>query len=284
MTADLIASCRARLAAAGENPATDPLFDYAVWAVETMPALLDALEAAEFVRNEYRDMARERRDEIVCLRADLEKAQLENADREQHMDSMGDQIAGLEFETVQQLRRERDAARAALGRLMADTRADYVAIAAKQQRDAQRFEDLGRQYEGALTEIGDKGARIIALRAAIDGLQDAQRPLLGIEAALEYAWDDGNASGLDGWTGPGRGAGEVDQQAIYNRDRAIRTALEKLGETPRPPLGYVAVYVEDGRPVRVAEKGTVFADRDTAAFYAVEDSTLALLEVREVQP
>lgn len=41
---DLIAACRARLAAAGENPATDPLIDYAVWAVETMPLLLDALE------------------------------------------------------------------------------------------------------------------------------------------------------------------------------------------------------------------------------------------------
>ena len=44
---ELIVACRARLAAVAENPASDPLFDYAVWAVETMPRLLDALEAAQ---------------------------------------------------------------------------------------------------------------------------------------------------------------------------------------------------------------------------------------------
>ena len=39
---------------------------------------------------------------------------------------------------------------------------------------------------------------------------------------LGDVWDDGNASGLDGWVGPGRGTLPVDDQAVWNRDRAIR--------------------------------------------------------------
>ncbi|MBT2566620.1 hypothetical protein J7I84_08950 [Arthrobacter sp. ISL-85] len=42
---------------------------------------------------------------------------------------------------------------------------------------------------------------------------------------LEDLWDGGNATGLDGWIGPGRGAGEVDDQAIWNRDRDVEKAL-----------------------------------------------------------
>lgn len=128
---------------------------------------------------------------------------------------------------------------------------------------------------------------IIALRAAIDGRQDAQHPPLGIEAALEYAWDDGNASGLDGWTGPGRGAGEVDQQAIYNRDRAIRTALEKLGETPRPPLGYVVAGIREDGPTSLCPG---FFGSVSAAIESVGRSDTprgvryAVAELREVQP
>ena len=34
-------------------------------------------------------------------------------------------------------------------------------------------------------------------------------------------WDDGNAVGLDGWIGPGRGSDEVDAYAIRARERAI---------------------------------------------------------------
>jgi hypothetical protein len=59
---------------------------------------------------------------------------------------------------------ERDVARL-------DRASELVAIAAKQQRDARRIAELGLQYVDALTEIGDKGARIIALKAAIAGLQ-----------------------------------------------------------------------------------------------------------------
>lgn len=39
--------------------------------------------------------------------------------------------------------------------------------------------------------------------------------------ALGTAWDDGNATGLDGWTGPGRGTLPIDDQAVRNRDRCL---------------------------------------------------------------
>lgn len=52
-----------------------------------------------------------------------------------------------------------------------------------------------------------------------------------IEEALAWvghAWDDGNASGLDGWVGPGRGAGEVDREAQHARTRLIHKAEAAL--------------------------------------------------------
>lgn len=50
------------------------------------------------------------------------------------------------------------------------------------------------------------------------------------EQVLEDLWDDGNAVGLDGWVGPGRGSGEVDDEAIRARRRAVEKALAKLAE------------------------------------------------------
>ena len=52
-----------------------------------------------------------------------------------------------------------------------------------------------------------------------------------IEEALTWigqAWDDGNASGLDGWIGPGRGAGEVDREAQHARTRMVHKAEAAL--------------------------------------------------------
>ena len=49
-----------------------------------------------------------------------------------------------------------------------------------------------------------------------------------IEFELERVWDDGNATGLDGWIGPGRGAGEVDDQAVANRRRDTHEALGRI--------------------------------------------------------
>lgn len=54
-----------------------------------------------------------------------------------------------------------------------------------------------------------------------------------VEEALSLiggAWDDGNGSGLDGWVGPERGAGEVDHEAQHARTRFIHRADKKLTE------------------------------------------------------
>lgn len=41
------------------------------------------------------------------------------------------------------------------------------------------------------------------------------------------AWDDGNALGLDGWTGPGRGS-EPDQYAIDRREKMVDKLVGRL--------------------------------------------------------
>ena len=46
-----------------------------------------------------------------------------------------------------------------------------------------------------------------------------------IERILGAAWDEGNATGLDGWVGPGRGAGEIDPEAVQARTRTVNKLL-----------------------------------------------------------
>ena len=46
-----------------------------------------------------------------------------------------------------------------------------------------------------------------------------------LEDILGIVWDSGNVMGLDGWIGPGRGAGEVDDEAVHNRERDIQQAV-----------------------------------------------------------
>ncbi|MBD2760061.1 hypothetical protein IEE94_11135 [Yimella sp. cx-573] len=48
----------------------------------------------------------------------------------------------------------------------------------------------------------------------------------------ELSWDDGNATGLDGWIGPGRGAGDVD----YEAERARARSEAKVTEVVRAVL------------------------------------------------
>lgn len=47
-------------------------------------------------------------------------------------------------------------------------------------------------------------------------------PADDVREVLEAIWDDGNATGLDGWVGPGRGTRPVDSEAIEARSRAIK--------------------------------------------------------------
>lgn len=61
-----------------------------------------------------------------------------------------------------------------------------------------------------------------ALEAAVPLIAAAAlRSVLDMRHDFEAVWDDGNATGLDGWTGPGRGSGEVDDYAIRARERAV---------------------------------------------------------------
>ena len=55
-----------------------------------------------------------------------------------------------------------------------------------------------------------------------------------IEAALLRMWDDGNATGLDGWVGPDRGS-EPDDYAIEVRRKRVDRELEKLAHLLADP-------------------------------------------------
>ena len=57
--------------------------------------------------------------------------------------------------------------------------------------------------------------------------QVAQQAAIRSAALFEAAWDEGNAMGLDGWTGPGRGA-EPDQHAIDRREKTVDRLVDKL--------------------------------------------------------
>jgi hypothetical protein len=56
-----------------------------------------------------------------------------------------------------------------------------------------------------------------------------------IKGELGRVWDDGNATGLDGWIGPGRGAGEVDAYAESQRERDTNGALDRILARLYPP-------------------------------------------------
>ncbi|WP_162625528.1 hypothetical protein [Mycolicibacterium llatzerense] len=78
----------------------------------------------------------------------------------------------------------------------------------------------------------DFAKRLISgyVEEASTGSPSVDRPQLvgSIEGELERVWDEGNATGLDGWIGPGRGAGEVDDQAVANRRRDTHAALGRI--------------------------------------------------------
>lgn len=59
----------------------------------------------------------------------------------------------------------------------------------------------------------------------------ATREDVDLTAVIAGVWDDGNAVGLDGWTGPERGSDEVDDYAVRARERAVTRALDAI--TPR---------------------------------------------------
>ena len=91
-------------------------------------------------------------------------------------------------------------------------------------------------YRAALT------AALPFLTAAPSATRDEVAEALGV------VWDDGNGTGLDGWVGPGRGAGEVDHEAVRARDRAVDRALRVIAAAPSATRDEVARTWHEAAP------------------------------------
>lgn len=72
--------------------------------------------------------------------------------------------------------------------------------------------------------------RMLAVFEAAHTPTDDEREALGA------AWDDGNAVGLDGWVGPGRGTEPVDDHAVQKREETVAklAAGFRRPEVPEP--------------------------------------------------
>ena len=79
---------------------------------------------------------------------------------------------------------------------------------------------VGLNREATTAALKSETAR----RMLRDELADLRSKVLDL---VEQAWDDGNATGLDGWVGPGRGTRDVDPEAHQARDR-MKEKAEKF--------------------------------------------------------
>jgi hypothetical protein len=84
---------------------------------------------------------------------------------------------------------------------------------------------------------------------------------------LEAAWDAGNCTGLDGWVGPGRGAGEVDGEALHARDRDVSKYSEPLLAELEGLRAKLAAVEELAGEHWDWKAGCVLADRLRAALH-----------------
>ena len=119
-------------------------------------------------------------------------------------------------------------------------------------------------------------AVVVAAVSTPDRLTDEERATARLAAhppatdrdALGMAWDDGNATGLDGWVGPGRGT-EPDPEGIDARERYLDRALAARPAPaeevdPRDPLGIVTPNPKPTCPVPGFGRDHLWA---TGAFY-----------------
>ncbi|UTT53789.1 hypothetical protein [Microbacterium maritypicum] len=94
-------------------------------------------------------------------------------------------------------------------------------------------------YDGGFGYMGDEQftayVRTLAETAA-EVVEKALTPTDDERRILGDIWDDGNAVGLDGWVGPGRGTEPIDDHAVYKREIAIEKYANALrrSEVPEP--------------------------------------------------
>lgn len=126
----------------------------------------------------------------------------------------------------------------------------------------------------------DKGGGFGGLWAMIRGTLAARlavQPPATNRDALGMAWDDGNATGLDGWVGPGRGT-EPDPEGIDARERyldrvlAARPAPDTLADRVQALLDH---WERDGL---VCGCGHELGEHNGYGCYAVLSYTPTLVE------
>ncbi|MDQ0102313.1 hypothetical protein J2T10_001959 [Paenarthrobacter nicotinovorans] len=59
---------------------------------------------------------------------------------------------------------------------------------------------------------------------------------------LENVWDNGNATGLDGWVGPGRGTLTVDDHAVSTREKDVTKAADVIAAAGGGMFSDDAIY------------------------------------------
>lgn len=90
--------------------------------------------------------------------------------------------------------------------------------------------------------------------------------------ALRDLWDGGNATGLDGWVGPGRGTLPVDQEAVDHRTQDVQKAEDAiLAAGYRRPRQVTTVEELDALP-----EGTTIVDQ--AERLTLEETSIQYLE------
>lgn len=134
---------------------------------------------------------------------------------------------------------------------------------------------------------GVESVTVKLTRAQIRALLDETepKPNAGDEReALEAIWDDGNAMGLDGWIGPGRGTEPVDDEAIRGRARAIEKhgagfrrqapITDAMVEAMAPRMYWCVGREARDFPWAMRDEGTKHYYRDAArrALEAAEDA------------
>ncbi|WP_336642811.1 hypothetical protein [Microbacterium sp. MMO-113] len=103
---------------------------------------------------------------------------------------------------------------------------------------------------------------------------EAHTPTDDERRVLGDVWDDGNALGLDGWVGPGRGTEPIDDHAVQARNRAIDKYAAALRRSEQP--------IDDDREAQANQYISGRGDSQTRRdFLAGWDAAIRRTEVPE---